>query len=167
MNQDQQNFESVRRLLALKRHEVPPPGYFNNFSRQVLARIRAGEAEESAGMVAAMPWLFSWLQKLETKPVFAGGFATALCLLLIFGAVLAQRPETSAQAQAFFQSTPHEATSMPMVAVGTPMAFAQSPGQMMEENSTNPMVSFHFQNASMQGGQMPSPQFLTFPVSGN
>ena len=53
MNENQPNFESLRRLLALKRHETPPPGYFNNFSRQVIARIRAGETGAEAGMVRA------------------------------------------------------------------------------------------------------------------
>ena len=106
MNENQQNFESLRRLLALKRHETPPPGYFNNFSRQVMARIRAGEAEASVSLSErfGMPWLLKWLQGAETTPMFAGSFATVLCLLLLFGAVIAQRPE--AASQAFLQASP-------------------------------------------------------------
>jgi hypothetical protein len=44
MNETEQNFEELKKLLTIKRHEVPPPGYFNHFSGQVISRIRAGEA---------------------------------------------------------------------------------------------------------------------------
>ena len=77
MNENENNFESLRRLLALKRHEVPPPGYFENFSSQVTARIRAGEdraTEEQQGI--ELPWFFRLLSAFEAKPAFAGAFAS-------------------------------------------------------------------------------------------
>jgi len=164
MNENQPNFESLRHLLALKRHEVPPPGYFNNFSRQVIMRIRAGEAEASASLserlFAKMPWLLKSLQALETKPVYAGGFASAICLLLLFGAVIAQRPESSSQA--FLQPATPEATSF---ASATPTALTPPVNQMLiADNSTNPV--FNLQASSTLFSQAPSQvPFSAQPVS--
>ena len=167
MNENQPNFESLRRLLALKRHETPPPGYFNNFSRQVITRIRAGETGAEAGwsgrLFASMPWLLQWVQSLETKPVFAGGFATALCALLLFGAVIAQRPESVAQA--ILQPTPQEAA--PLVASATPATMVQPVNQMLIDNSTNPVINFQ-SASSVSFEQMPvNAQFTSFPILGN
>ncbi|HXC35269.1 MAG TPA: hypothetical protein VNV43_05300 [Candidatus Acidoferrales bacterium] len=81
MSENEENFEALRRLLALKRHEVPPPGYFEDFSGRVLGRIRAAEA------VRELPWLLRLLQAFETKPAYPVAFASALCTLLLFGIV--------------------------------------------------------------------------------
>lgn len=83
MNSDSENFEALRRLLALKRHEIPPPGYFNGFSRQVLARIKAGE--QGGREVSRGTWFQRLWAVLEAKPVFAGAFGAAVCALLITG----------------------------------------------------------------------------------
>jgi len=98
MNENE-NFESLRRLLALKRHEVPPPGYYNRFSRDVIARIRSGEqpADAAESLYAHAPWLFKFFQLFEAKPAFASSFASALCLLLLFGIVYAERPASAPQ----------------------------------------------------------------------
>jgi hypothetical protein len=98
MNENE-NFESLRRLLALKRHEVPPPGYFNRFSGDVIARIRAGDqpADAAESLSKHAPWLLKFFQIFEAKPAFASSFASALCLLLLFGIVYAQRPDAAPQ----------------------------------------------------------------------
>jgi hypothetical protein len=92
MNPDSENFDSIRQLLALKRHEVPPPGYFDRFSRDVMARIKVGE---TGGAVGAD---FSWFQRLlsmfDVKPVFAGAFGTAVCAFLISGVISSEQTPT-------------------------------------------------------------------------
>src|SRR6185295_5567848 len=84
MNPDSENFEPLRRLLALKRHEQPPPGYFDGFSREVMARIRAGETEPSREASAGSLWQRLWTM-LEAKPIFAGAFGAGVCAVLISG----------------------------------------------------------------------------------
>jgi hypothetical protein len=82
MNPQSDNFEQLQRLLALKRHEQPPPGYFHSFSREIIVRIKAGELGENS---EARWWVFdgSWLQKFwtvcERRPALAGGLGVAVC----------------------------------------------------------------------------------------
>ncbi|HPC60609.1 MAG TPA: hypothetical protein PKX23_08130 [Verrucomicrobiota bacterium] len=87
----QDDFQQLRRLLALKRYEQPPPGYFNQFSRNVMARIRAGEHRLEHSSVedwfAQVPWLRRFWSMLETKPVFAGAFGLGVCAVLLGGLV--------------------------------------------------------------------------------
>lgn len=77
-NSEPENFEELRRLLALKRHEQPPPGYFHEFSRQVITRIKAGETPAADSLlerlVARAPWLQHLWSGLEAKPILAGAF---------------------------------------------------------------------------------------------
>jgi hypothetical protein len=94
MSQDSQDFGQLRRLLALKRHEQPPPGYFNDFSSQVIARIKAGDRAEE-GALGRLLWDAPWLQRfwsaLEAKPIVAGAFGAAVCALLVGGVLYSER----------------------------------------------------------------------------
>ncbi len=97
MNSEQNNFQQLRRLLALKRHEQPPPGYFHDFSRQVIARIVAGEQADSGGVLDSLSWEAPWLQRLwslfENKPALAGAFGVLVCGLLISGVIYSETME--------------------------------------------------------------------------
>ena len=83
MNPDSENFDSLRQLLALKRHEIPPPGYFDRFSRDVMARIKSGDTGDELGVDYS--WFRRFLRVFDVKPVFAGAFGTAVCAFLISG----------------------------------------------------------------------------------
>ena len=99
MNENQNNFSTLKQLLKLKQHEVPPPGYFHNFSGQVIARIRAGEADAQQTFIERLqstaPWLVSFLQAFETKPGLIGAFATSMCLLLVGALFFAERSDSA------------------------------------------------------------------------
>ena len=91
MSSDPQNFEALRRLIALKRYERPHPRFFNDFSSQVIARIKAGEhlRDETSGLLS-----FSWFHRLwmafETKPMLAGAAGLAACALVVAGFVFSE-----------------------------------------------------------------------------
>jgi hypothetical protein len=121
MSPGQENFEELRRLLAVKRHEQPPPGYFDGFSRQVITRIQAGEARASESFLqrwmSRAPWLQSLWNGFEAKPIVAGAFGVGVCGLLVIGLVSSERiddavPSTlspdSESPQAIFANVPNQ-----------------------------------------------------------
>jgi len=165
MNENENNFEALRRLLALKRHEVPPPGYFVNFSSEVRARLRASEGNRTVNVsergVEELPWLFRLLSVFEAKPAFAGSFASALCLLLLFGIVYAeQQPDVSLQPllQTAQISSP--------LAMATPVNVPSAQPVFLSNTSTNPV--FNTQSAlSWFDSQTAVAQPVSFTLPGN
>jgi hypothetical protein len=139
MNENENNFESLRRLLALKRHETPPPGYFEKFPREVTARIRAGETGGTESGSELLSWLFRFLSAFESKPAFAGGFASVLCLLLLFGIVYAERPDVAPQPLL----QPVQIATGPLINA-TPVALNSFPAEQTGfVSSTNPIFNPH------------------------
>lgn len=83
MNPPEENFENLRKLLELKRHETPPPGYFEDFSSNLIARIEAEDAR---------PALAGWRRffpSLDTSPLMVGAYGVIVASLVIAGVQLA------------------------------------------------------------------------------
>jgi len=143
MNEKEQNFDELKKLLQLKQHEVPPPGYFNNFSGEVISRIRAGESSHAEKLAADIPWLANFLRFFETKPGVVGGFATGLCLLLVLTVVFAERTEQAAKNFIALSPEPSGLTGNSMAAAAPSLATASlaanSTGGIAI--STNPVTS--------------------------
>src|SRR5712671_3158398 len=151
MNDNENNFGLLRRLLAHKRQETPPPGYFNSFSGQIIARIRAGEDQEmqtdAERYFSEAPWLLKLLQAFELKPAFAGAFASALSLLLVFGIIYAERPDSAPQP--LFQTSDQSAGSF---AAASPSAVVQ-PSISSDITASNSAASSLQPVASLFGSQ--------------
>lgn len=82
MSSSPEEFEELRRLLALKRHEVPPPGYFDRFSAQVMGRI------EREAALAREPWWRGLFASLGWNRLLAVANLAALAGVGILGVTL-------------------------------------------------------------------------------
>jgi hypothetical protein len=162
MNENENNFESLRRLLALKRHETPPPGYFEKFSAEVTACIRAGEGS-AAERQAELPWLFRLLSAFESKPAFAGAFASALCLLLLVGIVFAERPADVAE-QPLLQAAQDKS---PLAVVTSDTLNSQTAEQPGFISSTNPIFGAPSTPSWFVDSQPAVAQLASFRLPGN
>jgi hypothetical protein len=165
MKENKSNFDALRRLLKLKRHETPPPGYFNNFSGQVIARIRAGEvkAERTADReyFSEASWLLRLLQAFEFKPAFAGAFASALCLVLVFGIVYAERPDSLPRP--LLQTSEQPSGSFAVMSPALLPQTADSNGILASNNAATSLQPA----ASLFGQQNLFAQPVSFSPSGN
>lgn len=83
--QNPDEFEAVKKLLALKRHEEPPPGYFDRLPGEVRARIVHAQAHPE-------PFWRRWLASWELSPALATSYAAMACLLVAGGFWLANQP---------------------------------------------------------------------------
>ena len=66
MSNEKSEFPELQRLLALKRHEQPPPGYYDRFPLRVMARIEAMERN------TPVPWWKSLLATVTAPTGWVG-----------------------------------------------------------------------------------------------
>ena len=83
MDPDSENFEALRQLMALKRHEQPPPGYFTQLPDKIALRIERGEGQLNFWERLMAGYSF--------RPAFAYSFALAAFGALAFSVVNAVR----------------------------------------------------------------------------
>ena len=81
MNAPSDNFEPLRKLLEIKRHEVPPPRYFETFSTRVIARLETAEAARN------LSWWQRWGLAFDLKPAVVCGFAVVVCGVFSVGVI--------------------------------------------------------------------------------
>jgi len=121
MNSQSDNFEQIRKLLALKRHEQPPPGYFDNLSARIINRIEAAESDH--------PSLWERLGfAFGSKPAFVCALGVIACGLLCIGVL------------STVQGTAANATS-PQLAFDTQSSLPMMSAPEENRSSIEPVVS--------------------------
>ena len=144
MNENDNHFHDLKRLLKLKQHEVPPPGFFNDFSSEIVSRIRAGESLGGATFAERLqdtaPWLINFIRLFEARPGLIGAMATSLCLLLVLGVVLAEQADSGSKTVLTENSQPGESLALASTAGAASVSdpLLASSGIAL---STNPVTS--------------------------
>jgi hypothetical protein len=83
MDQQSQPKVSVEKLVALKRYEQPPPGYFHLLPGRIIRRIEQGEGQTRF-------WQ-AWWPSFSTRPVLA--FALGLTVCGVLSVAIFSRPK--------------------------------------------------------------------------
>jgi hypothetical protein len=121
MNPDPYHSDPVQKLLALKRHEQPPPRYFHEFSSRVTSRLSARE----------MPVPPTWWQRVgfDFKPALVCALGVIVCGMLLAGVIASLNLDRSSQLAA--KPADH-----------TPLVFALSGNLELasDANNVNPVV---------------------------
>jgi hypothetical protein len=165
MSKNNNNFSDLKRLLKLKQHEIPPPGYFNHFSGDVVSRIRAGESGGGRGFLEQLqsnsPLVSALLQLFGVRPGIMGGLATSVCLLLLVGVLFLDRSESGPVSgpTAFAQSEPMATEGSPTLVASADTLAPPDSGITI---STNPVSSLQPVNTLFGSPQNPLFQSVTF-----
>ena len=83
--QNPDEFESLKKLLALKRHEEPPPGYFDRLPGEIRARIAHAQASPE-------PWWRRWLATWDLSPALATSYTVVAVTLVVGGIWMTKQP---------------------------------------------------------------------------
>jgi hypothetical protein len=134
MNSEPNDFETLRTLVALKRHEQPPPGYFSRLPDRIAARLERGEGQ--------LGFWEKFLGQFSFRPAFVYGFSLAAFSALTVSVIYSVRmqPQESAQTPPnndWHGGTPVEAWAS-QLSSSQPLHVANWVG---DDNASNPVPS--------------------------
>ena len=169
MSQDTENFDSLRRLLAIKRHEQPPPGYFHSFSGEVIVRIRAGDLGEDAhGYVWQMGWLQRVWAAFEARPALAGALGLAICSLVVFGVISADNDKVGdLQAVTAVPASGIQTSGMRIADNDSFSPVGPASIELADQNPMHAVASTSLFDLVPQGQAQPSSAHLVLATPGN
>ncbi len=147
MNNEEQ-FKQLKKLLALKRYEQPPPGYFDRLPRQIISAIEVEQTRSES-------WMLRIWSTLQRQPAFAGVFGAAMCALVIGGIFFANQPSGSKGRNASAPNGNANVAASPNTAFPTPSNLLAG----ADVSSTNPVASDQGLDAFFNGSLVSSGAF--------
>src|SRR5262245_37480806 len=87
MNTDSEKPDELQKMLALKRHEAPPPRYFKGFSAKVIDRLHAPESPQTR------TWWTRLRLDIEARPLEVSACGVVVCGLPAAGMLVSLRVE--------------------------------------------------------------------------
>lgn len=139
MSADLENFNSLRKLLNVKRHEQPPPGYFEQFNSEVMSRLRAGEHQQPdlmRDLDEDAPWVQRLLALFNARPAVAGALGVMACGVMLVGIYYSQQ---GGQTMAGGTTTVVHSLTVPLPS-GT-LALSEPAARPSVSLNTNPVFS--------------------------
>jgi hypothetical protein len=90
MNQERQQTEKIVRIIALKRFEQPPPGYFHLLPDRIMNRIEKGEGKSN--------FWENFVAAFSIRPALVYAFGLSVCGAVTAGIFYSPKSETMASA---------------------------------------------------------------------
>jgi hypothetical protein len=123
MDSSPNNFDSLQKLLKLKRYEQPPPRFFYEFSSHVIARIQASQLQVPR-----------WWHRFgfDLRPAVSVGIGAFACVLLFLGITAEpNNPVTGGDQTVTHQDVFTSVHAEPVMAVNSTNPVINAAGTMM------------------------------------
>jgi hypothetical protein len=135
------DFDDLLKLLAVKRHEQPPPDYFQDLPDQIMERLHYLEPRPP------LPWWQRWWEDFGLKPVLAGAYCVGVCGLLLTGLSVSQIVREDGSGAGLMKISEFPAR-IPVDQWGTlsQAAFSSEPAARVEPVLAIEPVNFRFNN---------------------
>ena len=158
MKDDPDKMDELQKMLALKRHETPPPRFFKGFSDQVLNRLHSPEPAGDQ----------TWRQRLgldiDSKPVLVCVSGVVVCGLLVVGLIVSLRvnppkvaPRSPSDTTLFVVAPPVPAQQPTVTEPGDRPGTGELPkvGQPVVTSAPSPFQQPRLQPAAARAGTPP------------
>lgn len=87
------NDDKLLKLLALKRYETPPPGFFDELHSEIMHQVAQMRSELEN--LEDLKWGQRLMELLELRPILVGLAGAGICLLCILAVLYSQRINVS------------------------------------------------------------------------